>query len=60
MKSDTPQDKILKIVRGLCDNGLRVGQIMSNLFDEIAKDGTDPFYVEDAKFLKCLEKYAQD
>lgn len=41
------------------DNGLRVGQIMSNVFDDIAKDGTDPFYVDDNKLLEHLEKYTK-
>lgn len=60
MKFGTPQDKITKILHTLCDNGLRIGQVMSNVFDEIAKDGTDPFYVSDVKFLEYLEKYAQN
>ena len=61
MKSDKfdTQSKIMKLVRSMNNNDLRMGQIMSNLFDEIAKDGTDPFYVEDDKFLEYLEKYSQ-
>lgn len=58
-KSDV-QGKIIKIIRTLNDNGLRIGQIISNVFDEIAKDGTDPFYVDDTKFLEFLEKYSKN
>lgn len=53
------QSKILKCIRNMNDNDLRIGQIMSNLFDEISKDGTDPFYVSDEKFLEYLQKYNQ-
>lgn len=59
MKSDA-QSKILKLVRNMNNNDLRIGQIMSNLFDIIAKDGTDPFYVDDNKLLEYLEKYAKN
>jgi len=61
MKSDKfdTQSKIVKLIRSMNDNDLRMGQIMSNLFDNIAKDGTDPFYVKDDKFLEHLEKYSR-
>lgn len=51
------QAKIFEILKEMNDNDLRIGQIMSNLFYEISKDGTDPFYVEDKKLLEKLEIY---
>jgi len=58
MKSDV-QNRISNIICTMNDNGLRVGQIMSNLFYEIAKDGTDPFYIEDSQLLERLEEYSK-
>ena len=57
MKSNV-QKKIVELICDMNDNDLRIGQIMSNLFDEISKDGTDPFYVTDDKLLEHLKKYA--
>ena len=57
--SDT-QSKIIKLIQKMNNNGLRIGQIMSNLFDQMAgADGTDPFYMEDEKLLKHLEEYSK-
>jgi len=57
--SDT-QSKIIKLIQKMNNNGLRIGQIMSNLFDQMAAaDGTDPFYVEDEKLLKYFEEYSK-
>jgi len=52
------QDNIVDILREMNSNGLRIGQIMSNLFYNISKDGTDPFYIEDDKLLEQLKEYA--
>jgi hypothetical protein len=51
------QAEIAKIIRDMSDRGLRIGQIMSNVFDVIAKDGQDPFFVTDVKLLEYLNKY---
>ena len=51
---------ILKIVEDQTYNkGMRFGQVIDNVFSEIARSGADPFFVSDEKFLECLKKYAE-
>ena len=50
----------VKLIREMSENGLRICQIMSNLFDVMAKDGCDPFYVEDSKLVEYLSKYSEE
>jgi len=51
------QEKIFESIKEMNDNDLRIGQIISNVFYELSKDGTDPFYVTDSKLLECIESY---
>jgi len=53
------QSKILRLIKEMNNNGLRVGQIMSNVFDVVAKN-KDPFYVSDDELADQLEKYSKD
>lgn len=53
-------DKIERISKAIevgMGNDLRIGQILSNVCYKISEDGTDPFYVNDEKFIEALEKY---
>jgi hypothetical protein len=51
------KEEIFKLVESMMKHDLRFGQIVSNVFDKVAKDGTDPFFVTDEKFLKHLTDY---
>jgi hypothetical protein len=52
MKTET-----IEAIKEMMDNGLRLGQIMSNVFNEVSRDGTDPFYVSDEKLQETIIKY---
>lgn len=49
--------KIIEMISVMMDNDLRFGQIVSNVFDTIAKDGYDPFFIEDEKLIEYMSKY---
>lgn len=52
--------KIFELIKKSMSNDLRFGQVVSNVFDMAAKDGYNPFFVEDDKFLEYLEKYSSE
>ena len=49
--------EVLGLVKKATHDGLRVGQIMSNVFYDVAKTGTDPFHISDEKLLDFVRKY---
>jgi len=56
MKASSSEQAI-ELIRKMSDNGLRIGQIMSNVFDVAAKDSSDPFFITDDQLVSYLEKY---
>jgi len=38
-------------------NGLRIGQMISALFDKVAATGKDPFFVSDEELLGLMRAY---
>ena len=38
---------------------IRIGQFFNNVFDMIAKDGKDPFYISDKELLSYVKKYCE-
>jgi hypothetical protein len=56
---DNTLDRIITHIRSMSNKDLRVGQIMSNVFYDIAESGQDPFYVKDGKLLEYLEKHTK-
>ena len=51
------KEQIFKLIDKMMNHDLRFGQVVSNVFYEISKDGTDPFYVTNEKFLEHLNNY---
>lgn len=50
-------DEICALIQKYTENGLRVGQVMDNVFGEVAKSGHDPFYISDERLLSELRSY---
>lgn len=48
------------MLRQCVEKDLRIGQSLDNVFNLIAEDGTDPFFVTDAKFVECMRRYVGD
>ena len=57
-----PINRICSILRRqVVENQMRVGQVIDIVLrDYVTKDGTDPYFVSDEKFAKCLEQYQND
>jgi len=45
-----------KLLNG-ASNGLRIGQMMSNVFYKVSEKGKDPYYLSDDELLKAFEAY---
>ena len=58
--NDETRKEIFKLIESMMKHDLRFGQIVSNVFDKVAKDSIDPFFVKDEKFLKYLTDYVGD
>lgn len=53
-----------KTVQSICDmiqeasvNDIRIGQLFSIVFDMLAQEANDPFFVEDAKLNTAMRTY---
>lgn len=59
-KAVSDVDVICDNIKKMSENGLRVGQMFSSIFDMVAADGgRDPFYVEDKAMIEYMKKYNQ-
>ena len=39
--------------------GLRIGQLLDNIFFELREEGIDPFYMEDSELVRYVHRYVE-
>jgi len=55
----TDVDRFYYVVKQGVDRGMRIGQVIDNIFSLAAQDGYDPFYISNGKLMFYAHKFAK-